>query len=387
MGKKRSNAEGTIFYRESRKRWEAAVVVGWKEDTGPDGTQVRRPVRRTLTAKTRREVEARLREYQDNRAEGLETPGRSSTIERYAEWWLAEVLPHEGKAAATEQWYARCLRDYVVPHVGHRTLTGPQALTVGDVETMLGKLSRYSVSTRRGARVVLGKMLRSAERRGLVTRNVARLAPIPGDSGKRREVKALTPPQVGAMLTALDGSRWHVVALVGVTTGLRPAELLALHWSDTHLGKQPYVSVRYAFSWVPGRPYELKAPKRERSYRTVPLVPEAVTALKAWKKQQAAERLAAGELWDSDFPGLVFTTSGGRPYRGDVYGHTLRSALRAASPHKLRHTYATHLVEAGTPIAHVAELLGDTVAVVENTYAHVLQPKHEVASVARGILG
>ena len=39
-----------------------------------------------------------------------------------------------------------------------------------------------------------------------------------------------------------------------------------------------------------------------------------------------------------------------------------------------RHTYATHLVEAGVPVAHLAELLGDTIAVVESTYAHVSAP-------------
>jgi site-specific recombinase XerD len=56
-------------------------------------------------------------------------------------------------------------------------------------------------------------------------------------------------------------------------------------------------------------------------------------------------------------------------------------------PHRLRHTYATHLLEAGTPIHHVAELLGDSVATVEATYSHVLRAKHEVANVARGLLG
>jgi site-specific recombinase XerD len=45
-----------------------------------------------------------------------------------------------------------------------------------------------------------------------------------------------------------------------------------------------------------------------------------------------------------------------------------------------RHTYATHLLEAGEPIHHVAELLGDSVAIVESTYSHVLRPKHDTAA-------
>jgi integrase/recombinase XerD len=60
---------------------------------------------------------------------------------------------------------------------------------------------------------------------------------------------------------------------------------------------------------------------------------------------------------------------------------------KVVSIHTLRHSYATHLLEAGTPIHHVAELLGDTVATVEGTYSHVLRPKHEVVDVVRAILG
>ena len=34
----------------------------------------------------------------------------------------------------------------------------------------------------------------------------------------------------------------------------------------------------------------------------------------------------------------------------------------------------------------VAELIGDSVAVVESTYSHVIRTKHEVASVASGLI-
>jgi integrase len=231
----------------------------------------------------------------------------------------------------------------------------------------------------------LSKLLRSAEARGLVGRNVARLAKRRREGGKAREVKALTVADVSTLLGALDDTRWHPIALVGVTTGLRPGELLALHWPDVHVGADPHVSVRQALSYVSG--VSLKAPKRPRSYRTVPLVPEAVTALKAWRKTQAAEQLVAGPLWSTDWPGLVFTTEDGRPHRVNAYWHALTAAVPGAHPHRLRHSYATHLLEAGTPIHHVAELLGDTVATIESTYSHVLRHKYEVVDVARGLLG
>jgi integrase len=380
MARKRANDMGSVFRNETRGRWEAKYVAGRR----PDGTLIRKSV----TARTRAEVERRLRDALDARDQGLQAPDRRTTVAEFVDWWAEHVLPAEGLAPATEAWYRTVLAEYVVPEVGARTLTGPRALTPGDVESMAGQvaLAGHGHRTQVAARTALGKVLRAAETRGLVARNVARIARPPRDRGKARDVKALTVPEVAALLDAIDGTPWHPVVVVGVTTGLRPGELLALHWPDVHLaGAEPHVSVRQAFTYVDGP--ALKAPKRDRSYRTVPLVVEAVEALKAWRKVQAAAQLAAGELWSPDWPRLVFTAADGTPRRVDVYRHALRRAVPGAHPHRLRHTYATHLLEAGTPIHHVAELLGDSVATVEATYSHVLRAKHEVADVARGLLG
>jgi integrase len=378
MARKRANYEGSIYRREDRGRWEASLVVGHR----PDG----KPIRRTFTGRTRTIVAGRLKEAREALEIGLAMPDNRTTIADWSKWWLADVVPGERLAPKTERWYRDVAEDYVVPSVGAKTLTGPRALTPADVEAMYLALERDGRTwrTQDAARTTLSKMLRAAEARGLVGRNVARLAKAPRDRGKARRIKAHTVDDVTKLLAVLD-ARWHPVAVVGVTTGLRPGELLALHWPDVHLGDDPRLSVRHALTYVGG--VSLKAPNRDRSYRTVPLVPEAVSALKRWRKDQAAEQLAAGAMWSTDWPGLVFTTEQGGPRRVDSYGKALTRALPGASPHRLRHSYATHLLEAGTPIHHVAELLGDTVATVEGTYSHVLLPKHEVVDIARGILG
>lgn len=375
MPQKRSNGEGSIYKNRSRNRWEAALVVG-RTDTG-------RLIRRRFTARTRAEVTRRLDDAKRALDQGLGIPDPTVTVAAYARWWQTEVLPGEGLAPKTERWYGEML-DLLLPVVGHRTLTGPQALTPADVEALCAR--QRTARTADAVRTTLSKMLRSAEARGLIARNAARLATRRRDRGKARPVKALTVTEVAGLLGELDGTRWHPVALVGVTTGLRPAELLALHWPDVDLvARDPLVAVRLAFSYVDG--IHLKAPKRGRSYRTVPLVPEAAAALKSWRKVQAAERLAAGPLWSTAWPELVFTTPAGVPHRVSAYWKALTGAVKGAHPHRLRHTYATHLLEAGTPIHHVAELLGDTVGTVEDTYSHVLRAKHEVVAVARGLVG
>jgi hypothetical protein len=138
--------------------------------------------------------------------------------------------------------------------------------------------------------------------------------------------------------------------------------------------------------------------------------PEAVTELRRWRKAQREEHLAAGPKWDASWGDLVFAEPDGTPRRVDVYRRAMacdrdserrrargvdrgwRASAEAkpvphTSPHALLHTYATHLLEHGTPIHHVAELLGDPVAVVESTDGRVLRPKHGVTSVVSRLVG
>jgi site-specific recombinase XerD len=54
-----------------------------------------------------------------------------------------------------------------------------------------------------------------------------------------------------------------------------------------------------------------------------------------------------------------------------------------AMPHVLRHSRATHLLEDGTPIYMVAQLLGDSIETVQSVYAHV-SPHWHLRSLAKG---
>jgi integrase len=367
-------------------------------------------VRRIVTADaTAHEVRERIAEVVKARNEGRPLFGQSLTFGEFAAFWRERVLPGEGLAPGTVTWYLDMLDRYVLPAIGAKPLTGPGALSVGDIEQMTGDLRTRGLSPRvqRAARVIASKVLHAAERRDLVTRNVARLATAPKNEGRAKPQKALTAAQTAAVLAAVEPGRWYPLVTLAFATGLRPGELLALHWSDLHLdGAEPHLSVRHALTHRPdetqrrttpsGRRYgpsvaSLKAPKRDRSHRTVPIPPEVVPVLKAWRKWQAEERLAAGPGWSTDWPDLVFTTEAGLPQRVDVYRFSVQRLLREHEglphfhPHMTRHTYATHLLEAGVPISHVAELLGDTVATVEAAYSHVLRPKHEVTAVVASL--
>lgn len=74
---------------------------------------------------------------------------------------------------------------------------------------------------------------------------------------------------------------------------------------------------------------------------------------------------------------LIFRMSSGRPWSGS-HKHLFRQAVIAATLppgfvfHGLRHTYASQLVQAGTPLAIVAKQLGhSTTDTVSRTYGHL----------------
>lgn len=74
---------------------------------------------------------------------------------------------------------------------------------------------------------------------------------------------------------------------------------------------------------------------------------------------------------------LVFRMSSGRTWNGS-HKHQFREAVRRAGLpdrfvfHGLRHTYASQLVQAGTPLAVVAKQLGHTnTDTVSRTYGHL----------------
>jgi integrase len=208
-----------------------------------------------------------------------------------------------------------------------------------------------------------------------VVRNVAELVTIPkGTAG--RPSKALTMDQALAVLAAAALSRLHAYIVISLLTGIRTEEARALSWNRVHLQRvgamPPHIEV-----WRSVRAGG--DTKTTKSRRTLALPPQAVEALKAHRAKQAADRLAAGRLWQET--NLVFCTTVGTELDAANVRRGFRAVVKTSTiggnwtPRELRHSFVSLLSAHGVPVESISQLVGHAgTTVTETVYRHELRP-------------
>jgi integrase len=365
MPKKRGQGEGAIFYSETRKRWIAVLDLG----RGPDG--VRRRVR--MSGKTRAEVRRKLDEAQKAAAAGLNADDQRTTVAEFCAYWLEHGIPAAAQSPNSISNITWAVNTHIVPRVGNRRL---RDLTADDVDKLMRDMATAGYSKHTMVRVhgELARILRFAERRGKVMRNVATLVDVP--AGPKKRGRSLTVAQAKALLDAAQGDRLEALYVTGLLMGLRPGELLALPWTGVD-----FESERLRVSQSLKREQNrllVGEPKTLRSRRTLDMPDLVVRVFKAHRQRQQTERADADGQWVDT--GLVFTTTVGTPIDPSNLRREFDKLTRAAGighwhPHELRHSAASLLSAAGVPIEQISDVLGHegprTTAAV---YRHLVNP-------------
>jgi integrase len=188
------------------------------------------------------------------------------------------------------------------------------------------------------------------------------------------------------MDAALETQLYPIVVL-GATTGLRRGEICGLRWSDLDLAGAT-LSVSQVAVYTKKRGVFFKEPKTQRSRRTIPIFPETVERLKAWKVRQDEKRLKLGpDYKDHD---LVCARADGRPHNPGSVTSQYRDwrdcrKLAPARLHDLRHSFATHLLNKGVPMQVVSRYLGhSSFAVTDAVYFHLTVDETRKALEAAG---
>lgn len=178
--------------------------------------------------------------------------------------------------------------------------------------------------------------------------------------------------QINILLDLLkENDIYYTVTKLLVMSGLRIGEALGLYWEDIDL-KENVIHVRHAI--VRDYVYEgnlkkeifrIGNPKTPQSIRDVPVVPQVVELIKAWKCYLKSNKKLFDKIINNKTQYLVFPNKSGKlqnvhTFRSNyrLYIKNRRGAYLEASFHRLRHSYGSFLLEQGEELITVSRLLG-----------------------------
>jgi integrase len=373
--KKGRYGEGTIFWDKRRGRWIARVSAGIR----PDGT---RDVR-VAEGLTPSEAQDRLNGLKAEVSAGVEG-GVSYTVAEACEAWLSHGFKRPDDHP-TKIKYRSLIKTNIVPLLGPARL---KKLRAEDVDHWLAQVATDHATTTVSLLLgLLRRIIRFAEARGKVMRNVAELVD-PPQGQKGRPSKSMTIEQAHAVLKVSRGSWLHGYIALSVFTGVRTEEARPLKWKHTHLnpvaGQACTCGERHRETVAPHVEVWRSVrnggdTKTTKSRRTIALPRHVVTILTAVR---ASAEIAAEDAGRSLRPEYYVFASEAATVRDPAnVRRDLRKAVKAAgiegtwTPREFRHTFVSLMAYAGVREELIADLVGhQRTSTTRTVYRHQLRP-------------
>ncbi|UUL82223.1 tyrosine-type recombinase/integrase [Sphingomonas qomolangmaensis] len=348
--------------------------------------------RRSKQFARKKDAEAWLTTAAYQVTQGTHTPdSQSITVAKAAEFWKTRG-EREGLEPSTLAAYDQHIRLHIAPLCGDRKLSQlTKPIVEGYRDQLVDTLSRPMAS-----RVLrsLTAIISEAQRRGYVAQNVAQGVRVARAKRERAKVAIPSKIELRALLKAASEASEpmaHPLALVAIFGGLRASELRGLPWPAIDLkGATLTVSQRADLNGTIG------APKSAAGYRTIPLPPSAISALRAWKLQCRASED------DLVFPSIAAKVMSNRYMTLNILGPVLKAAglvdpagtdakgqamtVARYGLHDLRHAAASLWIEQRVSPKRVQGWMGhSSIQVTFDTYGHLFDQAEQDASVASAI--
>lgn len=332
---------------------------GWEVDiriVSPDGSRTLRERRRAPVASkfaAARWAEGRERILFDRLMNPASMPERKKevpTLEQFTPRFLdghARANQHKASGIAAK---AVILRVHLGPRLGHKKL---DAITTEDVQGLKAQLQHKSPKTVNNVLTVLNTLLRKAVEWGVIAeaRCTIRLLKV-----AKSPVAFYDFDEYERLVSAaqLVSTQAYLVVLLGGEAGLRSGEMVALEWDDIDLPKRLLCVQRNAWEG------HVDSPKGGR-IRYVRMTMRLTAALR-----EARHLRGRRVLYRDD----------GRPYSEmsttlAVKRAARKAGLEANGPHRLRHTFCSHLAMRGAAPRAIQQLAGHAHFTTTQRYMHL----------------
>lgn len=278
---------------------------------------------------------------------------------------IDKILGRYGSYLTVERGYSDNTRDAYVTDVSKllNALAAadidPTKATVDDLRTFMGDLHDLGIMPRSCARILSGikNFYRYLRLEGIMETDPTELLESPSVGSRLPSVLSLE--EIDALIAAMEdtptGRRNRAIVETMYGCGLRVSELCALQIS--------HIDFRNAVMLIRG-----KGSKE----RLVPVNEVALTRIKNYVDTDRNDVPIASV--DAD---TVFLNSRGRHLSRVMIFYILRDAAARAgirtplSPHTLRHSFATHLLEGGANLRSIQQMLGHESIATTQIYLHI----------------
>lgn len=282
-----------------------------------------------------------------------------------------------GKKEQSKNDYLLHLNAYILPRIGEVALKDCDSLRLERFLLELQKTGSkkglpLSASTMEKVGIVLKIGFKQATKSRLIGFNPMSEVRIP--KGSIKKVEHISDKDLIQLRNAWKDYEISTLCEVGLISGMRKGEILALRWSDFDEDSNTFSITKTAYL-SKGVRYE-DSPKSENGFREVEITSKQALLLKSHKAKQAQLRLQAGQNWlPSDY---IFTNEIGAPLKPAHLYHwwkkvCLQAGVKRYHFHSIRHTHITSLLQAGVQPYVVAKRAGDTVSTILSTYAHSIR--------------
>jgi len=281
----------------------------------------------------------------------------SSSAEQLVERFLRHLAVERGVSPNTLRAYSADLSRYL--EWAERSHVDPVLLSHRQMRSYLADLDRAQYARRTIARRLsaIRTFFAFLHTENLVSSDPAAVLATPKIPSHLPKV--LPTEAVTALLDAPDAStptgvRDRAVLEVLYATGARVSEVSSLALSDLDLSQG-----------------QVKLMGKGSKERIVPMHRIAVDSIRTYLRD------ARPELRSDGSGDLLFLSVRGRQYSSDAIRRMFKKhlttvgAASALSPHAMRHTFATHLLDSGADLRTVQELLGHVALSTTQIYTHL----------------